>query len=141
MVCAHMAHIAMAFTVMACLETVMATHIVPRVIRTGVVPKMFAHAFSILPTLQFSSVHNTLCGRARVHTHSYMRTVGLYIQAQLPESFGNLSALTQLDLERCTGLVHTCHTTCTHAHTYACTLRITYSGTTCVPKTEGSGGL
>ena len=63
--------------------------------------------------VQFSSVHNTLCGRARVHTHSYMRTVGLYIQAQLPESFGNLSALKKLYLEGCTGLVHTSRTKCT----------------------------
>ena len=43
-----------------------------------------------------------------------MLTVGLYIQVQLPESFGNLSALKYLYLAGCTGLVHTRHTTCMH---------------------------
>ena len=71
---------------------------------------MWPHAHTDTPT----DTHT----HARADAHCCTRTVGLYIQVQLPESFGNLSALKGLNLKGCTGLVHTCRTT--HMHTHIC---------------------
>ena len=134
MTCANMTYIAMAFTGMA--YVVIATHIIKRVVWPGAVPRFFPMPSAPCPiAVKFSSQHRAWLRtntRARTRTLTRIRTrthkqlhakVGLYIQVQLPESFGNLSALAELHLSGCTGLhrgckglVHTCHTTCAHTH-------------------------
>ena len=135
MVCAILADIAMVFTVMVYLA--MATHIIARVVWPGVVPKFFcirSHCSSVQFTTPSAAArtsthtntrtfaHTSACAHTHIQTHSCMLIIGLYIQVQLPESFGNLSALEELYLNACTGLVHTCHTTCMHTH--ICTVHI-----------------
>ena len=143
MACANMTRAAIAFTGMA--YVVMATHIIKRVVWPGAVPRCFPMSSAPCSiAVQFSSEHrawprtNTRARtrtltRIRARTHKQLHAkVGLHIQVQLPESFGNLSALKELYLEGCTGLVHTCHTTCMHAHICMhCTVCMYLDGQAC----------